>query len=78
MCTQPWHLATSASHCVQAAAAEEAVLWDLTTRVIDAVYDIQAVLDMVSLLLPASQMTVDSILTTCKVAECWAVRTAHR
>jgi hypothetical protein len=31
-------------------AAEEAVLWDVTTRVIDAVYDIQAVLDMVSLL----------------------------
>ena len=39
-------------NCVQAAAAEEAVLWDLTTRVIDAVYDIQAVLDMVSLLPP--------------------------
>lgn len=45
-------MATRASHCVQAAAAEEAVLWDLTTRVIDAVYDIQAVLDMVSLLSP--------------------------
>jgi hypothetical protein len=40
--------------CVQAAAAEEAVLWDLTTKVIDAAYDIQAVLDMVSLLLPCS------------------------
>jgi hypothetical protein len=43
-------MATRVPHCVQAAAAEEAVLWDLTTRVIDAVYDIQAVLDMVRLL----------------------------
>lgn len=34
---------------LQAAAAEEAVLWDLTTQVIDAVYNIEAVLDMVRL-----------------------------
>lgn len=32
---------------LQAAAAEEAVLWELTTQVINAAYNLDAVLDMV-------------------------------